>query len=274
MKTFILTSLRAFGWSVGSVAVIFAAFISLPVVASIADRHGAPGGAIALIGFVGLAAGSLAIAASTMPSRRRMRAIAREARALHLNHSTRFEVPATARALPLLSEFGYTHQLTGLIAGRGVGSADRLAFDGVFSGDAGYAPGRPITLAVTHGEVKLPWVVVAPRSHPGPTQLGVTEVHLESAVFTRRYRVSAEDARCASALIDQRMQAWLIDVEDDWRFEVGGWAIACAGVDMHPAKLGALFAALDGFVSHIPRVLASLYGESLPSPVERGTDSP
>ena len=83
-------------------------------------------------------------------------------------------------------------------------------------------------VAACEGELDAPALKVEPRPHVtaeiplGPLVIRSTE----SGAFGRRYRVRTEDRLFATAFLDQRMLAWMLEQGDDWTFEVGGpWAM-------------------------------------------------
>ena len=258
------TGLWELRWSVRSLIAYGAiAFLILtaPITAAALDDQGLPGGII-ILGAITIAAVASGYAVYTsLPSRRRARAMEELARSLDLPFSRRFTLPEELHALPFRSliPLGTWSIGSGCIGER----EDRpiVVFSRSYTFDdyeatiwrscaVTWVPLEAPLLRVEHGHLGV---------HPGGPQHGMKHLQLELERFDRMWRVETRDERFAAAFIDQRMMAWLMTVEGDYAFEAGGsWAMAeTAGDD--EAALEDLVAVLDAFVAHIPRAVLSMY---------------
>ena len=88
---------------------------------------------------------------------------------------------------------------------------------------------------------------------------GLGQIETELEEFNRSFQIRADDARFASAFVDARMMAWLLERGPGVGFEVAGSRVlvfrrrATASLDDVADSL----ALYDGFVEHIPRVVAT-----------------
>jgi hypothetical protein len=105
-----------------------------------------------------------------------------------------------------------------------------------------------------------PSVVVEPRPVVTADPLGRMIVRSsESDEFARRYRIRTEDRLFATAFLDQRMLAWMLEQGPGWTFEVGGrWAMVSYTDLREAATVDAGVEVLRGFCARTPRVSASL----------------
>ena len=105
-----------------------------------------------------------------------------------------------------------------------------------------------------------PSVVVEPRPAVTADPLGPLIVRSsESDEFAHRYRIRTGDRLFATAFLDQRMLAWMLEQTEGWTFEVGGrWAMV-SYTDLGDAR-GPLAAvdSLREFCARFPPVTASL----------------
>jgi hypothetical protein len=244
--------------------------IVLPSIGKEADRAGLPGGPIALAIIFAVEALSVVAVVRLTPSGRRRSVIKRAARGLGLRYTPRFALPRGLRTLPSFSVPGRSVGFGPLVSGRS-GAVSVLVFDYRTGNDMGYLPPRWHTAAartighVLPEAVRFPSVVIEPRtlSHPVEQLRGLPEVVFELDAFNSRFRVTTEDARFASAFIDQRMMAWLLERSDVWSFEVSGdWAL-CTSSRLDAESIPSLIGALDGLCSHIPRVAASIFPSTI-----------
>jgi len=88
---------------------------------------------------------------------------------------------------------------------------------------------------------------------------GLRDIELESEAFNRAFTVKCDDLRFASAVMDGRMMAWLLEQGSRWGFEmVTGWAFSSnwtqAQEDPEP-----LLGTAAAFVERIPRAVWDLY---------------
>ncbi|HEX8098956.1 MAG TPA: hypothetical protein VF660_02000, partial [Actinomycetota bacterium] len=88
------------------------------------------------------------------------------------------------------------------------------------------------------------------------------KVRFESADFDREFTVLCADRRFATALIDQRLMAWLLDgVPRSVVFEVSGRYVLGSKRDgtEEGTEIIQVFPAVAGFISRVPPVVSSLY---------------
>jgi hypothetical protein len=89
--------------------------------------------------------------------------------------------------------------------------------------------------------------------------IGMRDVELESERFNRAFHVRAADPRFASAFVDARMMAWLLDGPDGIGFEILDGRLMVfrrrqiAGLD----DVAATLALFDAFRDRIPRVVTA-----------------
>jgi hypothetical protein len=89
--------------------------------------------------------------------------------------------------------------------------------------------------------------------------LGLNGIQFESDEFDKAYRVTCDDRRFASALVDPAMMAWLLDAPSPVTFETSGTHLLAAGTDRRPETIPGLLHALLDFRAHIPALVASDY---------------
>jgi len=89
--------------------------------------------------------------------------------------------------------------------------------------------------------------------------VGSMEVDLELERFNREYRVRCEDARFASALIDQRLMVWLLEVAAGVGFQAADGRLLVFADRVEPWQLESVLATARGFLTHVPGTLRSLY---------------
>jgi hypothetical protein len=87
-------------------------------------------------------------------------------------------------------------------------------------------------------------------------------VHFESIAFNEKVRVLCADPYFATALIDPRMMAWMLDQAPAWTtFEVNGRHVLARldSTDDMGGDMGQVLIGLSRFVQHVPPVVRSLY---------------
>ena len=90
--------------------------------------------------------------------------------------------------------------------------------------------------------------------------MGFPDIQFESEDFNRAFQVKSPDREFATAVIDQRMMAWLIQSSGRCGFELEGSSILCFSRKLKPPDLTPLLGTLKGFCDHVPRAAYSLYG--------------
>lgn len=104
--------------------------------------------------------------------------------------------------------------------------------------------------------------------------LGVRDLQLESEDFNRAFDVRSGDPAFATALLDQRMMAWLLDVGPAFAFEVAwGWLLVAVAL-ANPWQVEAGLELLVAFRERVPAVLSSLYPPVVPPRPELHRDGP
>jgi hypothetical protein len=102
----------------------------------------------------------------------------------------------------------------------------------------------------------------APEQH-AIDDLGLRKVEMELGEFNRAFHVYARDPYVATAFLDQRMMAWLLEFDPQWDFEIAdGWAM-CIREHLRardPYELEPVLDALMAFTERIPPAALSLFG--------------
>ena len=237
----------------GAIAVVL---LTGPTLADVLDDRGLPGALIvlALLAIAAVASGYAVY--TTLPSKRRTRAMSRVAASLGFPFSRYLTLPAGAEALPFarllpagtgIIESGFTGERAGrelAVFSRSVTLDDYEATDWR-------------SCAAIRMPIEAPFLRIE-HPHIGSLGYGLRQHRFESERFDRGWHIETTDDRFAVALIDQRMMAWLMTI-GHFAFETGGsWVMAeTTGEDV--AALDELLGILDGFVERIPRALLSLY---------------
>ena len=89
--------------------------------------------------------------------------------------------------------------------------------------------------------------------------LSFHDQQFESEAFNDAFKVSCEDPKFASDVIDARMMQWLLTNAPDHAFELIGNRVLVAGPKIDPMALTTLLGVSRGFVQHVPKVVYSLY---------------
>lgn len=110
-----------------------------------------------------------------------------------------------------------------------------------------------------------PALVIRPESLASRlADVAVPEVAFESEAFDRAFSVRCDDRRFASAFVDARMMAWLLALEPRWGFEIDGPWILGYRDQVRPWEIEGVLETVATFVERIPRVVGSLFPETLP----------
>src|SRR5687767_1265574 len=92
--------------------------------------------------------------------------------------------------------------------------------------------------------------------------LGGQEFELED--FNRVFDVRSDDGRLASAIVDQRMMGWLLELDPALGFQLQhGWLLVWM-TRLPPEELERVLTTVEGFHERIPRAVWSLYGDGSP----------
>lgn len=112
-------------------------------------------------------------------------------------------------------------------------------------------------------EVPTSWpnIVIEPQRSTTALAVaaGTSEVDFELERFNREYRVLCDDGRFASALVDQRMMIWLMEVAAGVGFEIADGRLLVFVDRVDPWQLESILATGAAFLSQAPAALRSLY---------------
>jgi hypothetical protein len=89
--------------------------------------------------------------------------------------------------------------------------------------------------------------------------LGLGGIQFESDDFDKAYRVTCNDRRFASALVDPAMIAWLLDAPSPVVFQTVGDHLLAASTDRRPETIPSLLHALLDFRAHVPAIVSREY---------------
>jgi hypothetical protein len=120
---------------------------------------------------------------------------------------------------------------------------------------------RRLTCAVVPLASSSTGLRVSPRDLLDGTKhaLGWPEVRLDLEEFDRRFLVETEDARFATALLDQRVMEAVLRLPDDVIADVGEGTLLLWAPELPPEQVLRLLYAAIAIRRRIPRVLASLF---------------
>jgi hypothetical protein len=128
-------------------------------------------------------------------------------------------------------------------------------------GDSGLMVRRTITCAAVPLAFTCARVRVAPRELVDDVSemLGLPLVALELEEFNRRFRVEAEDARTASALLDQRVMRGLLRLPPDVVVDVNEDVLLLRAPELPAEEMLQLLQAATSLHGDLPRVMTSLF---------------
>ena len=89
--------------------------------------------------------------------------------------------------------------------------------------------------------------------------VALRDIELESEAFNRAYNVKGKDRAFATAFLDARMMAWLLEAGAGYGFEVLGNQLLVSRHRLRPTELVPLIGTAKAFGEHVPHVVASLY---------------
>jgi hypothetical protein len=120
---------------------------------------------------------------------------------------------------------------------------------------------RRLTCAVVPLAFSCSGLRVSPRDLLDHTKhaLGWPEVRLDLEEFDRRFLVETEDARFATAFLDQRVMEAFLRLPDDVIADVGEGTLLLSAPQFPPEQVLRLLFAAIAIRRRIPRVLASLF---------------
>ncbi len=125
-------------------------------------------------------------------------------------------------------------------------------------------PWRFMVLAPLPADCPPLWIGTGSSLQPSEK---VPQVRFESIQFNEQVKVLCAEPYFATALVDERMMAWMLDQAPRWTtFEVNGRHVLArldADDDMG-GDMGKVLIGLSRFVEHVPPVVGSLYPPSGP----------
>jgi hypothetical protein len=212
-----------------------------------------------------LAGAAVAVAISAYFHYQREAAFARVAASLGLRFSERDESSVRQLDFPLFHE-GLGTESGNLVSGTLQGSPV-AAFDFAYWTEWRDAKGithrqyHRFLCAVTDIAAACPPLTIEHRGIIARMAgaLGLDGIQFESDDFDKAYRVSCDDRRFASALVDPAMMAWLLDAPSPVTFQITGTHLLAAATDRRPEAVPGLFHALLDFRAHIPAFVSSEY---------------
>ncbi len=242
-----------------SAGIVAAGIMAIGLFAPAVDRRGLPGEVFAAAILVILMLLSIRVVLGEFPPRGRRRMLADLAQREGWRFRIRPWLPRSMRSLPSFSdERTYATDAWHLIVVPG--EPPVFTFDRRVSRHDSYESPRWMASAACAIAFDAPSVVVEPRPMVTADPLGTLVVRSsESDEFARRFRIRTEDRLFATAFLDQRMLAWILEQVPGWTLEVGGrWAMV-SYTDLGDASgPGAAVDVLRGFRARFPRVAASL----------------
>lgn len=87
-----------------------------------------------------------------------------------------------------------------------------------------------------------------------------SDLKLEWEEFNSAFQVSCEDENFARTFLDANMMGFLVEFARSVTFEIAGRHILCSTDQLDPARQHLALLALQGFVDHIPPLLAIEHG--------------
>ena len=250
------------GWMFVAYAWIVVLFVVGATLASRLDDRGLPGAQIVLVLIV-LSACFVGYAVYTsVPRRRRARAVSRAARSMGGPYQSHFAPPSTMYSLPFIAMVPADNR--SLFRGVRVRARRPPHLRVHAVAGAGHVRAHDLEIVCRHeSRDRRPLLRIERRGPAIAIDHRLAEHTFESESFNETWRVRASDGRFAVALVDQRMMAWLQGLDRLDAFEIGGgWAMA----EQADGDLGELIGSLEAFVGHIPRVVESLYPSAPQTP--------
>jgi hypothetical protein len=231
----------------------------LPWIARKLDRVGLPGGAIALgaVLVVGALAAFSAFRLLRWPSAALFR---RRASGLGLLLSTGDEVELDGLPFALFGSDRSDIDFANVARGERGGSTI-LVFDCRRAAGEWLEAPRWHSCAAAMVPARFADVLVEPVHDRMPLaeRAGLHPVTFESQEFNRAFRVWAADRWCASAVVDERMMAWLLDAKPRYGLEVSDRYLMVFRPERRSADLAERIDLLFRARGHLSRAARSLY---------------
>jgi hypothetical protein len=78
------------------------------------------------------------------------------------------------------------------------------------------------------------------------------EVRSVGETLDRRFEVRCEDSPFVSELLDEEMVKWLVELEQEWGFELSGRSALAYGPSDRAHDVMSALQVLKGFLDHVP----------------------
>ncbi len=92
-----------------------------------------------------------------------------------------------------------------------------------------------------------------------PQAVAMPDIRFESEAFNRAFHVRSADPRFASALVDARMIAWLVDDAPGYGFQIAAHRLLAFTERVEPWQTESVLGMTGGFLTQVPGAVASLY---------------
>ena len=139
---------------------------------------------------------------------------------------------------------------------------DHWYYDVVSNGKTTRREYHRFSCVVIESANQFPWLAVRPESGWAPLRdlVGFRDLQLESDEFNRAFAVRTDDARFAVAVLDARLQSWLLQPARSavW-FELRGPLALVIAERLDPPLVGGLIDRAVDIRSRIPAVVTELY---------------
>lgn len=203
-------------------ALVIGGVFAVAILAPAIDRRGLPGVVFALAVLTILVAVSLRAVLGELPPRGRRRLLADFAKERGWRMRIRPRLPRSLLALPSFSDPRRPGtDLWNMIAVPGEPVV--LTFDRRIHSEDAYESPIWVSSAACRIDADLPELIVEPRPAVTADPLGPLIVRTsELEEFGHRFRIRTQDPLFSTALLDQRMLAWMLEQPAGWTYEVGG----------------------------------------------------
>jgi hypothetical protein len=186
------------------------------------------------------------------------------ARSLGLHHEVRDTRNLGGLPHPLLHRLAETRDIVNVLTGTWRG-LDVVAFEYRYtSGTDARGQSQAFTYLCVLTPVPASWPDLVVEPERLPTKLADTlalrDIDMELETFNRAFEIRSTDPRFASAFLDARMMAWLMESAPvGFGAEIVGGQLLTFVPDLLPWQVDTVLAATVGFLEQVPPVIASLY---------------
>lgn len=188
------------------------------------------------------------------------------ARTLGLRHEADDARGLTGLPHPLLHRVAETRDVGNVLSGTWHGR-EVVAFEYRYTAGTGPQEQAQVFAAIcVLTPVPSPWpdLVVEPERLPTALAdaLALRDIDMELETFNRAFEVRSTDPRFASAFLDARMMAWLMESAPvGFGAEIVGGQLLTFVPDLLPWQVDTVLSATLGFLDQVPVVISSLYPE-------------